>query len=92
MKLKITYQQDPKPPCIAMLSSNKVKGVKILNKDFQPIRLNMKYNGPFSKEWKNNIYYYNKYIMKGQNIVNNQNIDKIIKSYFHLSFKAVKLL
>jgi len=30
--------------------------------------------------------------MKAQNIVNNQNINKIIKSYFLLSFRKIKLI
>lgn len=46
-----------------------------------------KYLPSFSKEWKNIIYSYNKNNLK--NIpINNENINKIIQSYFNLDFKS----
>lgn len=53
---------------------------------------NKTYNSPFSKEWKNSIYYYNKNIMKMHNIINNLNINKLIRDYFLLSFKSDRFI
>jgi hypothetical protein len=52
------------------------------------IGLRKTYSFPFSREWKNTIYYYNNNMMKTQNIANNNNINKVIRDYFSLSFKS----
>lgn len=51
----------------------------------------IKYIPSFSKEWKNIIYSYNKNNIK--NIpINDENINKIIKSYFNIHFKREKFI
>lgn len=50
-----------------------------------------KYLPSFTKEWKNIIYSYNKNMLK--NIpMNDQNVNKIIQSYFNLYFKDYKYI
>lgn len=52
---------------------------------------NIKYLPSFSKEWRNIIYSFNKNNLKNLPI-STMNINKIIKSYFHLFFKNHKYL
>jgi hypothetical protein len=83
-----------------ILNLNKVKRLDSLstpftkiqvNKDYQPIKNIKRYIGPFSKEWKNSMYFFNKYTMRSQNLINNRNINKMIQNYFLVSFRAVRL-
>lgn len=77
---------------------NKKSSLKIfknlLNNKYQQIPFNVKLNDlrkikylpPVSKEWKNNIYSFDKNKMRNISI-NDININKIIESYFNLHFK-----